>query len=83
MLQLLVTANLSKSPILVTLMMEAVLSSDTFVLIRATLRHIPEDGILQILSYSPFWDYQEQNIITYIFEVLKTMSPITCIFRQL
>jgi hypothetical protein len=35
------------SALLVTLMAKAVCSSVTSVLTRATLRHIPEDGILQ------------------------------------
>jgi hypothetical protein len=47
MLQLLVTAiAVPSSPILVTLMMEAIRSSETSVLTRATWLHILEDGIL-------------------------------------
>jgi hypothetical protein len=45
--RLLVTGNVVPSTlILVTLMMEAILSSDTSVLTKATQRHIPDDGIL-------------------------------------
>jgi hypothetical protein len=45
-LRLLVTANVVPSSlILVTLMMEAIPSSETSVLPRGTRRNIPEDGI--------------------------------------
>jgi hypothetical protein len=57
MLHLLVATNVVPSSLILTLMMEAIPSSKTAVPTRATLRNIPEDGIL--------YSHRRENLKSY------------------
>jgi hypothetical protein len=53
----------STSPIFVTLMMEGLRSFETSILTRATLRNIPDDGILHI--------HRGENLKSYFIKLVQ------------
>jgi hypothetical protein len=72
--RLLVSANVPISLILVTLMMEALRSPETWVLARTTWRNIPDKGILQklkiisrgVTTYNDGFSTRNNGILTFL-----------------
>jgi hypothetical protein len=61
------------SPILVTLMLKAIRSSETSVLTRTTRSHIPEDGILH--------SYCRGNLKSYVAHLFTATNKYTILIR--
>jgi hypothetical protein len=72
----------TSSPILVSLMMEVLHSSETF-LIRAKRRIIPQDGILPLGQFASFSNYYISsflaNNVTHVFPATQDVTPFSLV----
>jgi hypothetical protein len=74
--QVLVVANVLSSPTLVSLMMEAICSSETSVLTRATWRNIQNDGINQFCVMFSALELSKLTTIPTLFQVNSSLVSL-------
>jgi hypothetical protein len=78
--RLLVIANVPTSPILVTLMMEALSSFETSALTRSTRRNIPEDGILHSHRPENLKSYKGNSFLS-ITTTIRRNGAFLCVHK--
>jgi hypothetical protein len=77
-----VTANVPDSPIFITLMMQAIRSSETPFLTRATRHNIPEDGILELVTVGYFKESMCSEVRFEVFTAVTMKNGVIGISSQ-